>query len=737
MQLFRLLAAILHLGNIVFYNDPSLPEGSPTSIKNRDVLETAANLLCLNATSLENALVYMSKRVGRELCSVVLDPHGASTQRDHLAETLYALTFSWLVEHINKRLCKRQNEFDTFIAVVEFPWIQSPNSTLASFDSLVSNCITERLFHLANTHHFDLPVSVMKDEGLHLDFIEYSDNQLTVDVFCGTERASGLWQLMAAQKSTQTESLASCIATALDSTLKVNPHYLASSTSDKRTSFGIKHFDECIEYDLESFVEMDAIMSDFVGLFRPTDQSSDDGDSSFISNLFSKSNGIRTVKSAKGRVLGATNEPMRNASIKHVTHSKNIFSAAEDSINDLIASFEGTRFWTIYSIPSTPEYTKLFCIEELSQATNFLDVDMGTGMTYTDFSTRYAPLLATTGASRGTSDPREIVKSFIMSLRWPTRETVLGMSKIYLSLAKWNWIAGEMGRIGGGDGEVDWSHLNKGVELNEIDDEENQSQYESEFQFQDLKASKVDIESGAAVPDVGKKEVIERVSEITASRKCWTCFTWSLTWWVPSFCMTWCGLKRPDIRMAWREKVAICVLIFFMCCALLFFIIGMRFVICPTVNVKSQSEVFSDRLLSNGGTAPFVSAYGRYYDVSSLMAQHIKDYGPGAGKAALSVYQFEAFYGRDVSNLFYKADLWSYYCPNLAAPPTSWDNLDPQLRWMSRANVNPSVAFHRGNSPAGYPQPFVESLNKYAKGKIGWAQSTIDALHSADRVFFV
>jgi chitin synthase len=39
-------------------------------------------------------------------------------------------------------------------------------------------------------------------------------------------------------------------------------------------------------------------------------------------------------------------------------------------------------------------------------------------------------------------------------------------------------------------------------------------------------------------------------------RMFWVIIVWALTWWVPSFCLTHVGrMKRPDVRMAWREKV--------------------------------------------------------------------------------------------------------------------------------------------------------------------------------------
>ena len=44
---------------------------------------------------------------------------------------------------------------------------------------------------------------------------------------------------------------------------------------------------------------------------------------------------------------------------------------------------------------------------------------------------------------------------------------------------------------------------------------------------------------------------------VTHARRWWIRLTWLLTWWIPSFALRLAGKKRPDVRMAWREKVAI------------------------------------------------------------------------------------------------------------------------------------------------------------------------------------
>jgi chitin synthase len=71
--------------------------------------------------------------------------------------------------------------------------------------------------------------------------------------------------------------------------------------------------------------------------------------------------------------------------------------------------------------------------------------------------------------------------------------------------------------------------------------------------------------------DGKKMEVVER-EQISGSRKRWVFFVWMLTFWMPSFLIRWIvKTPRKDIRQAWREKLAINLLIWLSCGSLMFF----------------------------------------------------------------------------------------------------------------------------------------------------------------------
>lgn len=86
------------------------------------------------------------------------------------------------------------------------------------------------------------------------------------------------------------------------------------------------------------------------------------------------------------------------------------------------------------------------------------------------------------------------------------------------------------------------------------------------------------------------RETVE-VASVTTARRKWTCITWSLTFWFPSFLLSrLCGLKRPDIRMAWREKLAINMMVWLVCASAIFVITILGNLICPKQHVFSDAE---------------------------------------------------------------------------------------------------------------------------------------------------
>ncbi|KAH6588782.1 hypothetical protein BASA50_010488 [Batrachochytrium salamandrivorans] len=198
----------------------------------------------------------------------------------------------------------------------------------------------------------------------------------------------------------------------------------------------------------------------------------------------------------------------------------------------------------------------------------------------------------------------------------------------------------------------------------------------------------------------------------------WMCCTWMLTWWIPSFVLLYCcGMKRPDIRMAWREKVALCIIIFLMCCALLFFIIGFGRLLCPKQQVLSTFELASKSSISD----PWVYANGRVYQISDILANHLNSYG-------IPNFQFSSFLGGDVSSLFFAGQNFVQYCPGLPPPQAGWDPISSRPK--SDSTHYPHVAI---DPKTGTQKLYLEFMNKYAKARLGFTPEFISKMASTER----
>ncbi|KAI0014228.1 glycosyltransferase family 2 protein [Xylariaceae sp. FL0662B] len=111
--------------------------------------------------------------------------------------------------------------------------------------------------------------------------------------------------------------------------------------------------------------------------------------------------------------------------------------------------------------------------------------------------------------------------------------------------------------------------------------------------------------------------------EVDMTRRIWVGFVWALTFWIPSFALRWVGrMKRPDVRMAWREKFVLVFLILLINGFICFWIIILGQLICPNFD-KAWTQ---DQVATHQGADDFwVSIHGKVYDISKFWRQQHSD----------------------------------------------------------------------------------------------------------------
>lgn len=114
-------------------------------------------------------------------------------------------------------------------------------------------------------------------------------------------------------------------------------------------------------------------------------------------------------------------------------------------------------------------------------------------------------------------------------------------------------------------------------------------------------------------PEVADGKTIE-TQEMTMGRRIWVGVVWTLTFWIPSPLLRFVGrMKRPDVRMAWREKLVLCAIIALINATMVFWIIGFGRVLCPNFDkAYSQDEVDTHQ----GRDDFWVSIHGKVYDIT-------------------------------------------------------------------------------------------------------------------------
>lgn len=270
-QMCQLLAAILHLGNLEFIVDRTRNEDAAV-VKNTDVLEIVSEFLGVQPQALENALSCKMKMVKKELCTVFLDPDGASDNRDDLAKMLYSLLFAWLNETINEKLCR--DDFTAFIGLFDLPGPQNMATSASRSNSLDQFCVNfanERLHNWIQRQMFETHVDEYNQEGIaeYVPTIPYFDNTECVRLM--SNMPGGLIHIMDDQARRMPKKTDHSMVEAFGKRWANHSSFkLGGMDRSGFPTFTVNHYNGPVTYSSEGFLEknQDALNPDFVSLLR-------------------------------------------------------------------------------------------------------------------------------------------------------------------------------------------------------------------------------------------------------------------------------------------------------------------------------------------------------------------------------------------------------------------------------------------------------------------------------------
>lgn len=245
--IFRVVAAILHLGNIDFAKGKEIDSSVIKDEKSRFHLNTTAELLRCDAQSLEDALIKRVMVTPEEVITRTLDPVNAIGSRDALAKTLYSRLFDWIVEKINLSIGQDPTS-KSLIGVLDIYGFESFKSN--SFEQFCINFTNEKLQQHFNQHVFKMEQEEYSKEEIDWSYIEFIDNQDVLDLI--EKKPGGIIALLD-EACMFPRSTHETFAQKLYQTFKSNKRFIKPKLS--RTDFTILHYAGEVAYQADLFLD--------------------------------------------------------------------------------------------------------------------------------------------------------------------------------------------------------------------------------------------------------------------------------------------------------------------------------------------------------------------------------------------------------------------------------------------------------------------------------------------------
>uniref|UniRef100_A0A4W3IXA2 Myosin VIIBb n=1 Tax=Callorhinchus milii TaxID=7868 RepID=A0A4W3IXA2_CALMI len=266
-EINRLLAAILHLGNLeleeAVYNNLDCCE-----LRESIHLTMATNLLAVNSVDLGNGLTRRSIITRGESLTTPMSKVQASGNRDALVKGIYGHLFVWIVNKINAAIynlpSNRSRDVHRTIGLLDIFGFE--NFKTNSFEQLCINFANEHLQQFFVRHIFKQEQEEYKREKIGWQHIDFIDNQKTLDVI--VNKPMNIMSIIDEESK---------FPKGTDSTLLVKLNSLHSKSnvyipprSSHDPMFGISHFAGVVFYQAKGFLEKnrDQLSTDVIQLMH-------------------------------------------------------------------------------------------------------------------------------------------------------------------------------------------------------------------------------------------------------------------------------------------------------------------------------------------------------------------------------------------------------------------------------------------------------------------------------------
>ncbi|KAK3134970.1 hypothetical protein QOZ80_5BG0413040 [Eleusine coracana subsp. coracana] len=245
--IFRVVAAVLHLGNINFVKGREVDSSVIKDEKARFHLNAAAELLMCDRGKLENTLIKRKINTPEGVITTTVDPNSAIVSRDGLAKQIYSQLFDWLVNRLNASIGQDASS-DRLIGILDIYGFESFKYN--SFEQLCINFTNEKLQQHFNQNVFKMEQEEYNREQIDWSYIEFVDNQDVLDLI--EKKPGGIIALL-----DEACMFPKCTHESFSQKLyeKFRNNKRFSKPKLSRTSFTIQHYAGEVTYQSDHFLD--------------------------------------------------------------------------------------------------------------------------------------------------------------------------------------------------------------------------------------------------------------------------------------------------------------------------------------------------------------------------------------------------------------------------------------------------------------------------------------------------
>ncbi|KAJ4841160.1 hypothetical protein Tsubulata_016923 [Turnera subulata] len=271
--IFRIVAAILHLGNVEFVKGEEVDSSQPKDDKSQSHLKTTAELFMCDEKLLLDSLCKRVITTRDESITKALDPYAATLNRDALAKTVYSRLFDWIVNKINNSI-GQDPDSKYLIGILDIYGFESFKTN--SFEQFCINLTNEKLQQHFNQHVFKMEQEEYTKEEINWSYIEFIDNQDVLDLI--EKKPGGIIALLD-EACMFPRSTHETFVQKLYQTFK--DHKRFSKPKLAPSDFTISHYAGDVTYQTEFFLDKnkDYVIAEHQALLA-------DSKCSFVSGLF-------------------------------------------------------------------------------------------------------------------------------------------------------------------------------------------------------------------------------------------------------------------------------------------------------------------------------------------------------------------------------------------------------------------------------------------------------------------